>query len=331
MAIVWWAISFCAPLFAPVAAPLQWTTGPMADKDCAAVSIDALHSGDDMLERASSCTVADAAVPFANPIPSAREFVEGMGHRNDNPENEDVLFDVPRAIATCKMHYMRKVQKMMVENANSQPAWKFVENWPDLTAASGAIEPLTHTNWLRIKETMHVKNHSDYLKHILTKREGEAKFVSDPEWMPFPDGVDFDPGNARFWDYQFVTTLEVRNWLYHRSMEDCAKDDLDQRDIRWILEKEGGQTKLLKFHPASGGFDASWSIKTGHYVTLAELFFFAGNFCSCCDIYSKYVSLPIFIHKRIHSLSNSAEAQRVRNAKLLKRNETGRWGLNSSW
>ena len=41
-----------------------------------------------------------------------------------------------------------------------------------------------------------------------------------------------------------------------------------------------------------------------------------------------WISLPILAHKRKHSESNAPGAQRRRNAKLLKYQETGRYGLN---
>ena len=41
-----------------------------------------------------------------------------------------------------------------------------------------------------------------------------------------------------------------------------------------------------------------------------------------------WISLPILANKRKHSESNTAGAQRRRNAKLLKYQETGRYGLN---
>ena len=42
-----------------------------------------------------------------------------------------------------------------------------------------------------------------------------------------------------------------------------------------------------------------------------------------------WISLPILAHKRKHSESNAPKAQRRRNAKVLKQQETGRYGLNN--
>jgi len=250
-----------------------------------------------------------------------------MRHKNDNPTNAKVLFYVPRAIASGKMHYFTKLKELMLEEANRQPQWRFTQTWPHVDTASGVINRLSHTTWLEIKEKMNCQDYSDYLKHIFTKHDGEARFVTDPEWVSFAD-VDLDIDNARLWNYQFVTKLDVRNWLYERSQESRGKKDLDAQDIRWILEKEEQQTNLLKFSPASGG--SRWSIRSGFYITLAELFWYGCFRASCYDLYVMYTDLPIFIYKRMHSLSNAPGAQKTRNAKSLKHAETGRWSLNAS-
>ena len=44
------------------------------------------------------------------------------------------------------------------------------------------------------------------------------------------------------------------------------------QDIDWILQKEGGETTLLKRDPASGGRGDTWYIREGNHITLAELF-----------------------------------------------------------
>ena len=68
-------------------------------------------------------------------------------------------------------------------------------------------------------------------------------------------------------------------------------------------------------------------IRRGNYITLAELFKSVSLVCSCFDLYRTYADLPIFIHKRHHSTSNSAKAQLRRNAKQLRFQERGRYGL----
>ena len=76
--------------------------------------------------------------------------------------------------------------------------------------------------------------------------------------------------------------------------------------------------------PASG---VTWLIRSGNYITLAELFRFGCKVCSCFDLYRAYVALPIFISKRYHSVSHTGPAQKRRNAKQLRFQENGKWGL----
>ena len=115
---------------------------------------------------------------------------------------------------------------------------------------------------------------------------------------------------------------------------------MEAQEITWTTEEEANTTGLLKYVPASGedpfqppGADpasasgGTWMIRGGNYITLAELFRFGCGICSCFDLYRMYVALPIFIHKRYHSQSNSAPAQKRRNAKILRNQEFGVWGL----
>ena len=74
-------------------------------------------------------------------------------------------------------------------------------------------------------------------------------------------------------------------YLYERSRETWAEDDLSDRDINWIMEMEGNETNLLawrydndvggKQSPASGGL---WYVKRGNIVVLAELMWWAATF-----------------------------------------------------
>ena len=47
---------------------------------------------------------------LADPIPKPYEFMEGIDHYNDSPENKDKPFDVVRAIVSRKMHYLTKIK-----------------------------------------------------------------------------------------------------------------------------------------------------------------------------------------------------------------------------
>ena len=112
------------------------------------------------------------------------------------------------------------------------------------------------------------------------------------------------------------------------------KDDLllPHKEAKWIMDMEGNETSLLQYVPASGGNDESFPngqfyFKRGHFVTLAEVFKFGCRHCTCYDLYRTYVHLPVFIHRRGHSVSHSAEGTHRRNAKLLRHELTGHYGL----
>ena len=118
--------------------------------------------------------------------------------------------------------------------------------------------------------------------------------------------------------------------MYNKSEEDYGLRDLTDREINWIMDRENNQTSLLwkmdtPTQSASG--EVRWLIRTGNYITLAELFQLGHDRLSCYDLYRTYLSLPVFISTRQHSTSHTADAQYRRNAKMLRHNETGRWGL----
>ena len=64
-------------------------------------------------------------------------------------------------------------------------------------------------------------------------------------------------------------------------------------------------------------------------MTLAEMFRFGSEVCTCFDIYRTFVHLPIFAYRRAHSVSGSEPGLQRRAAKLLRHQETGRYGLPS--
>ena len=73
-----------------------------------------------------------------------------------------------------------------------------------------------------------------------------------------------------------------------------------------------------------------WYIRTGCYITLAELFCFGAQACSCHSLYQMYIALPVFVTKKAHSESQSEKAVANRNARRhLRRIETGYFGLPS--
>ena len=97
------------------------------------------------------------------------------------------------------------------------------------------------------------------------------------------------------------------------------------------MEKENVETALLKWEgddmsqtPATGG---KWFIRAGSCMNLAELLWWGADTMTCLELYKMYISLPVLAYKRKHSESQTQNATRRRNAKLLKYKETGRYGL----
>ena len=112
-----------------------------------------------------------------------------------------------------------------------------------------------------------------------------------------------------------------------RSQEEYGHQDLTTSEINW-MKRQGNENNLLKWtSSASGGASGGWWIRKGNYITLAEMLYFGGRTCSCFDLYRAYVSLPTFICKRYHSVSNAGGATKRRNAKGLRFQEGGQWGL----
>ena len=117
----------------------------------------------------------------------------------------------------------------------------------------------------------------------------------------------------------------------------CKERDLSTKDVEWILSKEGNETTYLKFDPAPGGpwreHPRDWLsrgtfwYKTGHVVTLAEMFRFGCRECTCFDIYRTFVHLQFYAFKKAHSQSQSESGVQRRQAKILHYEETSHYGL----
>ncbi|CAK0883168.1 unnamed protein product, partial [Prorocentrum cordatum] len=158
----------------------------------------------------------------------------------------------------------------------------------------------------------------DYVKHILALHDGEARLVR-AGWEPFPasGGSILQPC---YWHYQFSRGWDTYSWL------STHKGNLTIQDLDWIMMKDGGETGLMRSDPAFG----NWQIRSGQFITLAELFWFGKHLCSCYDIYRAYLSLPVWIQKRKHSTSQSAAGVLRRNAKASRHQEEGKYGLPSN-
>ena len=71
-----------------------------------------LLSQDEEMHRANMrAQVWDQIPSFSDPIPSAHEFIYGIPHSNSEPENENKKWDVARAIASTKIHYLTSLKR----------------------------------------------------------------------------------------------------------------------------------------------------------------------------------------------------------------------------
>ena len=193
------------------------------------------------------------------------------------------------------------------------------------------MEPMTAQDWDAFQRTYPASSgnsvQGEHLKHLLNKHDGEARFVGDWRWVPFPL-CEEDIRKACFWDYQFATSAEARKWLYWRSQEEWRDEDLTSREIKWILEQEeNNQTSLIKWEDNSASGETHWRIVEGNCITLGELFAFGRNVSSCYDLYRKYLTLSVFVRKKVHGMSHSAQGTKRRNSKMLNFVETGSYAL----
>ena len=173
-----------------------------------------------------------------------------------------------------------------------------------------------------------------YVKHILEAHNGEVRLHGDTGWVIFPapgGNTEFTVFDPVFWHYQFMKDSETREWLRRRRTGEDAGYELSEQEVAWILYKEDNETTFIRFVPDPGAqpLAGTFFYRTGNFVTLAEVFRFGCRTCSCFEMYRTFVNLPIFIHKKAHSQSNTEEGLNRRAAKMLHHQETGRYGLPS--
>ena len=148
-------------------------------------------------------TVYAGLPAFADPIPSAEEFISGITHKNSNPVNRGQMWDVLRAMHSRKMHYFPRLKDDM-----SDQALRFNLAFPDLSPDSGGTQPLGEDGWQRLYEAFKLSRPADYVKHILTLHDGEVRMVGSGDWELLPaSGGTFR--RACFWHYQFASKVIV--------------------------------------------------------------------------------------------------------------------------
>ena len=282
---------------------------------------------------------------FADPLPSPLEAVTGITHKNLwHPEPR--LQEPVQALGTRKIYYLKQLEDIMdAAAAPGAPELPFTRLFPNLQFLEGPVRVLDDRakRWymenLGIDSTLKL-----YVKHILNWHDGEVRLMGDFQWETFPatGGDQVVPGgftvfHPHLWHYQYMKSPETRAWLLWRKTSPWKLHDLRPQDVAWVLAKEGNETTYVKFVPAPGGSPAAgenqnlgpgtFYVKQGHLVTLAEMLRFGSHVCTCFDIYRTFVHLPIFVYKRAHSSSQSEPGMKRKAAKLLRHEETGRYGL----
>ena len=173
----------------------------------------------------------------ADPMPNVNELAAGIPHHNDSSMHQGVKWPVARAIHSTKMHYYARLRRRMQEGTYM----KFQEAFPDVSPAFGGMRRLQHENWERLNQEFNLTDRADYVKHILTKHDGEARVIGEPWWTDLDVEVHGEQviRRACCWHYQFANGKETRTWLYERSQESwCDVDPTEKRSIGYCRNKK---------------------------------------------------------------------------------------------
>ena len=256
----------------------------------------------------------------ADRCPRQEEYVRGMP--SWNWEYWDQLKPVPAAVASRKLHYLPRLQAAVRADA-SLP---FSKEYPDCSPASGGSWLLIEEGWEKLLHEEKCTDAADYAKNVLQLQDGEARLLRS-EWAPFEtethDGDDeVSPLHPRFWHHQFAMGWRTREQL--RRDEAFAtpgqRHHMPECEVLQILARDK-ETGALMLDCASG----QWQIRQGNFITLSEAFWFGKELCSCYDIYRWYLTLPVWIQKRVHSMSTNPEGleRRVAKRNAARRPDTG--------
>ena len=238
-------------------------------------------------------------------VPQEGDFLTGMPHVNNNKDKKGLLFPVVRAIASQKMYYLA-VLTQALRNVDVQAGRFLCSAYPNLAPASGGhggerVEYVDRSSplWDVLRKEWEVRTVPDFLKHLCTKHNGEARLFGEASWIP----LTADVCEPAFWSYQFARTNASRRWLAEREAKaplNGRAEKLSIEEVHWLLDEGGGRTLLIRRVRAASGA-ARFLIRTGGVVTLPEILFLGMEVCSVYDMYKLYMDLPIFCHKRTHS------------------------------
>ena len=249
-------------------------------------------------------------------FPSEGAILTGIPHLNR--AHPDTPFDVARAFSTHKLHYQAKLDTLLEHTGFDDMNCPFCRLWPNLHPVAGKVIHVDrrHPVWDVLHRDFDVDTIPKFLRHLFTKHDGEARLLGATSWTP----MDTDVRHPKFWSYQFARSPEMRRWLYYRNKNKSLRTQwLEYSDVNWVLDQEGeDRTLLIRRVRAASGATALFEIITGgRVVTLAQMMCYGLNEkCTCFDVYSSYMDLPIVIHKRVHSEQGapSRDAKRAKTA-----------------
>ena len=187
----------------------------------------------------------DALDAYCDPIPEPQAFLRGIAHRNSKEEYAGQLWNVPRALASKKVHYQTLLEReMFLSNGNAASGAPFHEAYPDAVLGDGWTA-LTAEAYEATKDAAGINSDDDYVKHILHKHDGEVRHWGPRFWTQVPADFVDRLSRVEVWHYLFAKSSGVRDFLYwfHRNRFDGR---LSWQDVNWVLQEEGGETTLLK-------------------------------------------------------------------------------------
>ena len=250
-------------------------------------------------------------------FPSEEGILKGIPHMNRKRQNEP--FEVAHALSTHKLHYQPVLTERLKDVRFEDMTCAFCRAWPNLhPVVSGGDQVVQHVNhahpvWDVLRQTMGVRTVPDFLKHLFTKHDGEARLIGGTSWTPM---MTTHVCNPKFWSYQFARTGETRKWQYRKKPDNKLINGLRIGEVHWVLDQGEGQTLLIRRVPAAAASGAAlFEVRTGRVATLAQMMFHGLNErCTCYDVYKLYMALPI-IHKRAHPETGAPSRARSKRAR----------------
>ncbi|CAK0846652.1 unnamed protein product, partial [Prorocentrum cordatum] len=171
-----------------------------------------------------------------------------------------------------------------------------------------------------------VPDDESYVKRIFEKHSGEARHWGGRGWRDVPSEFVDHLCRVRFWHRQCATSEKARDYL---AWKNAGRDTgfLPLAEMKWILGVDGGEAELLKRVEDDSASGETRCIRTGQFVTLAEMFSYGRRLCSCHFPRTLHLRQPMLATRTGHSESQTAGATPKKNDRRLRYQETGRRGL----